>query len=181
MAHYTFEIENISFKAKKNVRSKRMTMTIRGDRSVSITMPSFLPLPSAKLFAQKNISWVKSKLNHVPLTPPLAKPKDLTEIRIKARQVIRERIEYFNQFYGYSFTRITIRDQKSRWGSCSSNGTLSFNYRLALIPLELADYVVVHELCHLKEMNHSNRFWGLVSRTIPDYRKRRTALKQIHI
>lgn len=181
MADYTFEIDNIPFQVKKHSRSKRMTMTIRGDGTVGITLPRFVPIPTAKIFAKKNLDWVKQKLTLVVTKPSLVSPKDVSAVRIKARNLVRDRLEYFNQFYGYSYSRITIRDQKSRWGSCSSSGTLSFNYRLALIPQELADYVVVHELCHLKEMNHSSRFWNLVSRTIPNYRKRRAELKQIHI
>lgn len=95
----------------------------------------------------------------------------------RARALVHRRLLHFNAFYGFSWKRVTIRRQRTRWGSCSSDGCLSFNYKLALLPPPLADYVVVHELCHLKELNHSPRFWALVARTLPDHRERRKALR----
>jgi predicted metal-dependent hydrolase len=79
---------------------------------------------------------------------------------------------------GVSYGRIEVRDQRTRWGSCSPRGTLSFNWRLALAPLEVLDYVVVHELCHLREANHSPRFWRLVAERRPDWREQRAWLRE---
>jgi len=98
-----------------------------------------------------------------------------------ARTLVKERIEYWNSFYGFKFGRIAIKNSKSRWGSCSSKGNLNFNYRLALLPPHLSDYVIVHELCHLGEFNHSQKFWDLVAKTIPDYEARRAELRKIKI
>ena len=95
-----------------------------------------------------------------------------------ARKIFEARVAYFQQFTGGNYTSITIRDQKTRWGSCSGRGTLSFNWRLILAPPEILDYVVVHELCHLTHMNHSKEFWGLVSKVLPDYKVRRKWLKE---
>ena len=95
-----------------------------------------------------------------------------------ARKIFEARVAYFHQFTGGNFTSITIRDQKTRWGSCSGRGTLSFNWRLILAPPEILDYVVVHELCHLTHMNHSREFWDLVGSVIPDYKVRRKWLKE---
>lgn len=94
---------------------------------------------------------------------------------------ILERLEFWNRVYGFSWKSVAIRNQKTRWGSCSRRGTLSFNYRLILLAPELLDYVVVHELCHLKEFNHSRAFWELVGRGIPDWRARRAELKKIRL
>ena len=88
------------------------------------------------------------------------------------------RIAHINGFYGFIVGRVSIRNQKSRWGSCSKKGNLNFNYRLALIPPSLADYVIAHELCHLKEFNHGKKFWELIEKTIPDHQLRRHALAQ---
>ena len=95
-----------------------------------------------------------------------------------ARKIFEARVAYFQQFTGGKYTSITIRDQKTRWGSCSGRGTLSFNWRLILAPPEILDYVVVHELCHLTHMNHSKEFWELVGSVIPDYKMKRKWLKE---
>lgn len=101
--------------------------------------------------------------------------------RAAARALVVSRLEFFNQFYGFVYTRVSIRNQRTRWGSCSRSGTLSFNVRLVMIDPTLADFVIVHELCHIAEMNHSRNFWALVERTIPDYKKRRSELRRIHL
>ncbi len=101
--------------------------------------------------------------------------------KIKAHQLVRERLVYYNQFYQFKIGRISIRNQHTRWGSCSAKGNLNFNYRLVLIPEKLADYIIVHELCHLGEFNHSADFWALVAKAIPDYREARRELKKIKL
>lgn len=93
------------------------------------------------------------------------------------KNLVVERLNYFNQFYNLSYSKISVRNQKSRWGSCSSKSSLSFNYRLCLLPGELADYIIVHELCHLQEMNHSQDFWRLVAQSIPNYKQLKRQLK----
>ncbi len=97
--------------------------------------------------------------------------------REEARKKFEERVAFYHPLTGGHYTSITVRDQKSRWGSCSSRGTLSFNYRLIFAPLPVLDYVVVHELCHLTHMNHSKEFWGKVSSVLPDYKTQRQWLK----
>lgn len=97
--------------------------------------------------------------------------------RDAAKEYIPKRVEYYHEFTGGTYHKITIRDQKTRWGSCSSNGTLSFNYRLMLAPPRVLDYVVVHELCHLTHMNHSTDFWNMVASILPDYKEYRKWLR----
>ena len=97
----------------------------------------------------------------------------------QARILVKERLEYFNQFYGYTWNKIAIRNQRSRWGSCSKRGNLNFNYKIVLLPQNMADYVIVHELCHLREFNHSHDFWALVEKTMPNYKEIRKTMKSI--
>lgn len=94
-----------------------------------------------------------------------------------AKDYFPKRVSYYHQFTGGNYNRITIRDQKTRWGSCSAKGTLSFNWRLMLAPPAILDYVVVHELCHLTHMNHSAAFWQKVESIYPDYHAARKWLK----
>ena len=116
----------------------------------------------------------------------------------KALEIAKGRIEYFNNFYKFKVNpvrksgtlnpvlssgvnKITIKNQKTRWGSCSKKGNLNFNYRIAKLPQNLLDYIIVHEFCHLKEFNHSKKFWDLVSKAIPNYKKIRKIFKKVPI
>lgn len=104
--------------------------------------------------------------------------KHYTDHKEAARQVIHARLEYWNKHYNLTYKRVAIRNQRRSWGSCTSLGNLNFSYKILFLPPELADYIVVHELCHLKELNHGEKFWSLVTETIPDYLDRRSALKK---
>jgi len=94
--------------------------------------------------------------------------------------LITDRVRHFNVHYDLPVRKIAIRNQKSRWGSCSKKGNLNFNYKLALMPAEIRDYIIVHEICHLKEFNHGRGFWNLVNETVPTYKEMRKKLREIH-
>lgn len=98
--------------------------------------------------------------------------------RKAAKEYFPKRVAYYHALTGGVYTKITIRDQKTRWGSCSSSGTLSFNYRLMYAPPRVLDYVVVHELCHLTHMDHSKAFWTMVESILPEYKTYRQWLKE---
>ena len=98
-----------------------------------------------------------------------------------ARKLIVNKINKVNSFYGFKFNKVSIRNQKTRWGSCSINRNLNFNYKLIYLPEELSEYIVAHEICHLKEFNHSREFWKLVSEGVPSYKEIRKELKRIII
>ena len=94
-----------------------------------------------------------------------------------ARILVLARLAYFNQFSGYTIGRVAIRSQKSRWGSCSAQGNLNFNYHIIFLPPELQDYIIVHEICHLKELHHQQTFWDLVEQQLPAYKQHQRALR----
>ena len=96
----------------------------------------------------------------------------------QARKIIARRTEYYSSIFGYKYNKITIRNQQTRWGSCSGRNNLNFNWRLIMAPLNVIDYVVVHELSHIEEKNHSRRFWDKVSNVMPDYKNHRNWLKE---
>lgn len=95
----------------------------------------------------------------------------------QAFDLVKNKLEHFNKFYNFKYNKVTVRNQSTRWGSCTKSGNINFNYKLALLPENLVDYVVVHELCHLGEFNHSKNFWDLVARTVPDFKERRQELR----
>ena len=108
--------------------------------------------------------------------------KDYLEHKEQARALVMERIEFYRAIYAtkgyiFKFGRVSVRNQRTRWGSCSKAGNLNFNYRIALLPLALSDYIIVHELCHIGEFNHSDKFWSLVAVAVPNYLKIRKELK----
>jgi len=107
-------------------------------------------------------------------------PRHVSEVEARraARELVAMLIDEEAPEIGVEPARVQIRDQRSRWGSCSTRGTLSFNWRLVLAPFDVLDYVVVHELCHLREPNHSRRFWKLVEQRRPDWREQRDWLHE---
>lgn len=96
-----------------------------------------------------------------------------------ARALVHARVGYFNTFYRFAVGKVFIKNTKSRWASCSQLGNLNFNYKIVLLPEAVADYLVVHELCHLAEFNHGPAFWALVSQACPNYRELRRQLREI--
>lgn len=98
--------------------------------------------------------------------------------RLYAARIYEDRTKYYAEKLKVSYNRITVKEQKTRWGSCSSKGNLNFNWRVIMAPIEIVDYLVVHELCHLIHMNHSKDFWALVESILSDYEKRQLWLKE---
>ena len=119
---------------------------------------------------------LKRKVAKKKVVSPATKKK-IEELREVARARAAERLVYFNAFYNFTYNTVRIKTSKTRWGSCSTQKNLNFNYKIALLPERIVDYIVVHELCHLEQMNHSPKFWALVAKTIPDYSKRRAELR----
>ena len=103
------------------------------------------------------------------------------QYKLNALRLVKERITHFNAFYKFNINKISIKNQKTRWGSCSKKGNLNFNYKIVLLPEAMRDYVIAHELCHLDQFNHSPAFWKLVTKTIPNYKTVKRQFKKIHL
>lgn len=177
------------YSVKENARSRKIKMQMKSSDTVEITLPKktmlnalSLKLFSAENFMQKNTQWIfkaskkfEEQENKIPLSDD-----NWREKKVEFLGIAKERVEYFNEFYGFEYKNIFIKDTKSRWGSCSAAGNLNFNYRIFMLTQQQRDYIIIHELCHLQEMNHSEDFWNLVKKKSPEYKRIRGDLKQYH-
>lgn len=162
------------------IKSNRKTVAIQINADLTVTMR--VPRRATKRDIQKILKekegWILKHLEEMKEQQEAyeaSAPEPLTKEEIKALAekalvYIPKRVEYFSKLIGVNYGRITIRNQKTRWGSCSSRGNLNFNCLLMLTTPEAIDYVVVHELCHRKQMNHSKAFWSEVEKILPDYK-----------
>ena len=164
--------------------SGRKTLAIQiKDQRVIVRAPKGAKRAEIERFLLKHEDWIEKHLEEAKRRKSLSESAEkLTESELRqlvssAKETIRARVEYFAPMIGVTFQKITIRAQKTRWGSCSSKGNLSFNCLLMLAPDGALDSVVVHELCHLKEMNHSKSFYDEVFKAMPDYREKNEWLK----
>ncbi|MBU1202916.1 M48 family metallopeptidase [Patescibacteria group bacterium] len=172
-----------SYTLRRRWRVRYVRLSIEHDGSLVLTAPLSYPIFLINRFLHSRVLWIDNGLAKVKNRASVMGIKhseaELKKYKKITRELVKSRLDYFNQFYGFKINRIAIRNQKSRWGSCSSDKNLNFNYRLTLIPPDLADYIIVHELCHLSQMNHSKAFWQLVAQTVPDYKNKEKLLKKI--
>ena len=170
------------------IRSNRKTVAIQvnSDLSVTVRAPYSASEKDIEEILKKKEAWISRHIEKIKKTKERfeAEPTEkLTREKVialaeEALKVIPERVEYFAKVIGVTYGKITVRNQKTRWGSCSSKGYLNFNCLLMLAPPEVLDYVVVHELCHRKQMNHSKAFWLEVEKVLPNYKEVRKWLKE---
>ena len=170
------------------IRSNRKTVAIQVNSNLSVTVraPRSASEKDIEEILKKKEAWISKHIEKIKETKERfeAEPTEkLTREKVialaeEALKVIPERVEYFAKVIGVTYGKITVRNQKTRWGSCSSKGNLNFNCLLMLAPPEVLDYVVVHELCHRKQMNHSKAFWSEVEKVLPDYKEARKWLKE---
>lgn len=171
----------ISYAVRQSPRARLVRIDINRSGEVIITVPRRLPEIAGEKFLRQKSRWLLRHLKEISQLVPPKSPSltrhDYLKHKAAARRLILERLEFFNQFYQFSWRGVSVRDQKTLWGSCSPRGRLNFNYRLLFLPAALRDYIIVHELCHLKELNHSKRFWALVFQTFPNFKSLRRELK----
>lgn len=163
------------------IRSKRRTIAIQVNPDLTVTVRAPRRATQREIdrilrekqpWIQKHMEQMKEKrAQYDAMEMDGLTDAECRQLKQKAQAYIPERVEYFANIMGVDYGRITIRKQKTRWGSCSGKGNLNFNCLLMLAPPEVIDYVVIHELCHRKEMNHSRAFWREVEKVMPDYKK----------
>jgi predicted metal-dependent hydrolase len=172
----TLRNERIEYTVRKHRQAKRLKLAISCDGNCTVTLPWRMGFVSADDFIRKNAEWVLEKMKamkKIGRNSLFARHDTVEYMKLKetAREMVASRLEKYAEIYGFQYNAVAIRNQKTRWGSCSSKGNLNFNYKILLLPQRHADYIIVHELCHLKEFNHGKRFWNLVAQTFPDYEK----------
>ena len=186
----------------KIIRSNRKTLAIQinPDLSVTVRSPMYAPQSDIERILREKEGWIQKHIEKIREQEEKRKKtqgekgergeqgesvereylsrEEIQKLAEKALEYIPKRVSYFAKQIGVTHGRITIRNQKTRWGSCSSKGNLNFNCLLMLTPPEVIDYVIVHELCHRKEMNHSGAFWAEVEKILPDYKEQVKWLKK---
>ena len=180
----TLKNEKIEYTVRKHRQAKRLKLAISCDGNCVVTLPWYMGMGSAEQFVQQNAQWVLEKLKtmkKIGRNSIFSRHSQDEYLKLKeyARAMVLKRLEKYSEMYGFEYKGVAIRNQKTRWGSCSSKGNLNFNYKIILLPQRHADYIIVHELCHIKEFNHGKRFWNLVSQTIPEYEKIVAQLKML--
>lgn len=172
----TLKNEKIEYTVRKHRRARRLKIAISCEGNCMVTLPWYMGMWNAEKFVQQNSQWVLNKMKAMKKIGGSSlllrhNAKEYLRLKEHARDFVTKRLEKYSEFYGFEYKKVAIRNQKTRWGSCSSKGNLNFNYKVMFLPQRHANYIIVHELCHLEEFNHSKRFWNLVSQIIPEHKK----------
>lgn len=166
----------------RHPRARRYVIRVADDGTVRVTVPRWGSKREAEAFAGRQREWIEKQRRRVELERARPRPAPIApeverELRARATQVLPPRLIELAALQGLTVTRVSIRNQRRRWGSCSRRGHICLNWRLAQMPDEVRDYVLIHELMHLKRMDHSPRFWRLVEAACPDYKAARAWIR----
>lgn len=168
------------------IRSKRRTLGLRvtDDGLVEVRAPLRCPKRDIDAFVTAYSGWIAERQKQALELKSRAEAagalteKDIAALAASMKTALPGKLDCYSSILGVSYGRVTVRCQKSKWGSCTNNGNLNFNCLLMLAPDEVLDYVIVHELCHIKHHDHSKAFWAEVAGVLPDYKARRAWLKK---
>ena len=173
----------IDYTLKYSNRARSMRLGVLPGGSVVVTVPRFFgqsSLEAVERLIMRYSQWIENQVRKMQgRTVIRIRRGDIPRLKREALALTTARCAHFAAFYGYSYKKITIRAQKTRWGSCSKTGNLSFNYKIAALPRHLQDAIVAHEICHLGAFDHSKKFWDLMSRTTPDHKQIRRELRSL--
>ncbi len=177
------EIQNqiVEYEHKVNRRARGLRLSVHPGGRIVVSSRPDTSKDFIAAFMRRKAKWILSKLEYMktfPIQDPTIRKQEFQKHKSAALVLAKARVEYFSKMYGVRPGKISIKNHKTLWGSCSRRGDVNFNYKIAIIPPEHADYVVVHELCHLIEFNHSDRFWRLVAQTVPNHRLIRREMRK---
>ena len=175
------DAHDVEYTLKVSARAMRLRLAVYCDGSVVATLPRRMSQNVLEEFILQKAQWILRKVEYFKKFPGRVlkgSHSDFLQYREQALALARQRVEYYAARHGFQYRTINIKNQKTRWGSCSKKGNLNFNYKIALLSAPVADYLIVHELCHLKEFNHSRAFWKMVGEILPNYGALRRALKK---
>ncbi|MEI6810690.1 MAG: SprT family zinc-dependent metalloprotease [Candidatus Nomurabacteria bacterium] len=172
---------------KQSQRAKQLRISIKSDLSVVVTVPARVNIAIAEKFVNEKRKWIENSFLKMKekvekrgtASLPKSSKKGLEENKNKALDLVNKKLLFWNNYYGFVWKNVSIKNTSTRWGSCSKKGNINFNYRILFLSETLADYLIVHELCHLKEMNHGKKFWNLVAKTFSHHKELRKQLKNI--
>ena len=152
----------------RSARASRLRITIRPNKTITVTMPKNGNISEAKKFLQSKQAWIKKHLQKIEQKEKLQQPTpDLSsEELIKAQKYLFSRLDYFSDKYNFPYNRAVFRCQKTKWGSCSDKNNINLNINIVFLPRELQDYILLHELCHIRHKNHSKEFWNELDRYV---------------
>ncbi len=178
----TLQNRKVAYTLRKSKRARRMRLAVYCDGSVVITTPHDLRETVAERFIREKTEWLFSKLAFFKQFEgkPVARysQEDYLKYKGDAQALVQQKVNHFVNKHNYRYNRISIKNQKTCWGSCSKKGNLNFNYKILFLPREMQNYIVVHELCHLNEFSHSKKFWNSVAKVMPDYLRAKNELRR---
>lgn len=178
----TLQKQQVAYTLKKSDKARNMRISANIGGVLIVTIPRNMNERFVEKFIIEKASWILKKIEYFKQFGGVKMLRFSRSHYLKHKEIAREliisRVEYFAVAYGFQYNRVSIKNQKTRWGSCSRRGNLNFNYKIFLLSPDMRDYIIAHELCHLKELNHSRKFWTLVEEIMPDYRVARKALKK---
>ena len=173
----TFPVPGSHLIFVRHPRARSYVIRVADDGSIRVTIPRWGSKREATAFVERQRAWIEKERRRLPApTPPVA-----PEERDRATRELPPRLLELAAVHGLTVTRVSVRDQKWRWGSCARNGHICLNWRLVRMPDWVRDYVMIHELMHLKRMDHSRKFWALVARACPRYDAARKWLRAANL
>lgn len=174
-------IGGVLLKYKKHHASKRIKITIQSEDSVLVTLPKRMAFKHAKDFAHSQLAWIKENTSKMPRMRYVQNPIEIKNLRKSAKEYLPKRLDELAKMHGFKYRRVFIKNMRTRWGSCSFFNNINLNLNLMKLEDGLIDYVLLHELCHTVEKNHSNSFWNLLEKHLPEAKSLRKHLKNVNM